>query len=288
MNYLLGGDHLNHMYVPIKKDVSFFNNTAQLFSVNSEIGYHRHDVCEIFVLLNGQASFYVEHSCYELNKGDMIILSNDELHRSINRNNSEYESIGLNLSEEWIKLLSSRKTDLTKCFTDRESGEDNLLHLSVSELSFFKTNFSLIFSLQREQLLGNDLLINSYLIQILVKINLLFLQKNKSENFMPSLVQETMKYIRFNISKPIQLNNLEKHLNYSGTYISTCFKRHTGVTLRNYIIDQRIMLAKEYLQQDYTVEESCELSGFNNYSNFIRTFTKIVGISPGKFRRSFI
>ena len=52
-----------------------------------------------------------------------------------------------------------------------------------------------------------------------------------------------------------------------------------------YILVRRVALAKSLLAQGYTVAETCHLSGFNDYSNFIRTFKKVTGATPGKFRR---
>ncbi|WP_159413111.1 helix-turn-helix transcriptional regulator [Ruminiclostridium josui] len=57
------------------------------------------------------------------------------------------------------------------------------------------------------------------------------------------------------------------------------------MTLREYILDRRIEEAKRLLSNGENVSEACCKSGFSNYSNFIRSFTKLVGISPGKYMR---
>ena len=58
-----------------------------------------------------------------------------------------------------------------------------------------------------------------------------------------------------------------------------------GMTLREYIISRRVEYAKKLLSEGKNVSEACELSGFGDYSNFIRTFTLIAGTSPGKYAR---
>jgi AraC-like DNA-binding protein len=50
---------------------------------------------------------------------------------------------------------------------------------------------------------------------------------------------------------------------------------------------KRIALAKQYLIEGYNVSESCELSGFNDYSNFIRTFKNITGYSPTNYLKLY-
>jgi AraC-like DNA-binding protein len=48
---------------------------------------------------------------------------------------------------------------------------------------------------------------------------------------------------------------------------------------------QDITLAKSYLCEGFSITEACYQSGFSDYANFIRSFTKTVGISPGRFSR---
>jgi len=48
---------------------------------------------------------------------------------------------------------------------------------------------------------------------------------------------------------------------------------------------KRVALAKELLSQGHTVLEACHLSGFHDYSNFIRTFRQTTGYTPGQFKR---
>ena len=48
-------------------------------------------------------------------------------------------------------------------------------------------------------------------------------------------------------------------------------------------IDRKIAEAKKYLYLGISVKEACFLSGFSDYSNFIRTFKNVEGCSPGKF-----
>lgn len=44
-------------------------------------------------------------------------------------------------------------------------------------------------------------------------------------------------------------------------------------------------LAKTCLSEGLSLSETCYQSGFADYSNFIRSFTKLAGISPGKYTR---
>jgi len=74
---------------------------------------------------------------------------------------------------------------------------------------------------------------------------------------------------------------LDKHPNY----INMIFKKNTGVTINAYIIRKRIELAKSILlNSDESMSRIATLCGFNQQSYFTRTFTKLCGTSPLKFK----
>ena len=50
--------------------------------------------------------------------------------------------------------------------------------------------------------------------------------------------------------------------------------------------EQHCIKAQELLRGGATVTEACEGSGFNNYSHFIRTFSKVTGLSPKQYVKS--
>lgn len=103
---------------------------------------------------------------------------------------------------------------------------------------------------------------------------------------MPKLICHTMFFIKNPLTEPIYLSELSKNLCLSSDYISHEFKKYTGLTLRSYILNERITLAKTLLAEGKNVTEACYMSGFSDYSNFIRSFTKIIGISPGRYRNN--
>ncbi|MFR8976128.1 MAG: helix-turn-helix domain-containing protein, partial [Eubacteriales bacterium] len=63
------------------------------------------------------------------------------------------------------------------------------------------------------------------------------------------------------------------------------FKEEFGLTPENYLIVRKIAEAKKYLYMGASVKEACFLSGFHNYSNFIRTFKNFEGYSPGNLEK---
>jgi AraC-like DNA-binding protein len=92
-------------------------------------------------------------------------------------------------------------------------------------------------------------------------------------------------YINQNISKETSLGEISSHFFISESYLCRIFKTATGMTINKYVTARRISIAKALLADNLSLNEVCEQCGYNNYSNFVKAFTKTVGISPKKYAR---
>lgn len=249
--------------------------------------YHRHDAHEIFLFLGGNVNLYIEQACYHLIPGDLFLISPEQLHRSVCLDDQPYDRVILNIKEDTLHELSSTLTDLSSCFHQKPMEHVNHIHLSGESMSrYLGLTGQLNLCLTREDY-GNDLLSDAYLTQLLVFLNQRFTNHTylDERNIMPELISQTMEFISRNLTESLTLSLLSKHFHLSGAYISSQFKRHTGLTLRTYILDQRIALAKKLLAAGCNVTEACYQAGFTDYSNFIRSFTNLTGIPPGKYAK---
>jgi len=100
------------------------------------------------------------------------------------------------------------------------------------------------------------------------------------------IIWKVKRYIFNNISKPISLKSLSEHVNFSATYLCSLFKEYTGQTINSYILDLRIRRAKLMLESSsMNINEIADSLGFSSSSYFIKTFRKIIGITPQEYRK---
>lgn len=93
-----------------------------------------------------------------------------------------------------------------------------------------------------------------------------------------------MKYINKNYSSDISLKSIADNFYLNPSYVSQLFKKETGTTYSKYLVQLRIEKAKELLQNSgLSISEISEATGFNDYFYFLKTFKKMVGVSPGKY-----
>lgn len=108
-----------------------------------------------------------------------------------------------------------------------------------------------------------------------------------TESFSPS-TKMTVKYIDENYMCDISLEMISTATGYNRNYICTVFKRDCGFTVSTYLNYVRIFHAAEMIAYgDYTLQQICTATGFNDLSYFTKTFRKIVGVPPGQYRQAF-
>ena len=84
----------------------------------------------------------------------------------------------------------------------------------------------------------------------------------------------------------ITLTECSERLNYHPTYIWKVMKVEKNTTFSNYVGEHKLAQAKKLLvETDLTVSEIASKLNYTNSQNFIRFFSKLEGITPGKYRQ---
>jgi AraC-like DNA-binding protein len=98
-------------------------------------------------------------------------------------------------------------------------------------------------------------------------------------------IQKVTNYIQESLHNEIRIKEVAEMVNMSETAFSHFFKKQTQRTFTDYLTDIRIGYAARLLMDsEQTISEICFESGFNNVSNFNRTFKKKRGVTPSDFR----
>ncbi len=267
-------------YEPIADDILCMHRKT---NDNPTYYYHRHNHYEIYLFLEGNIRFYQNHHCYELSPGCLLLLSPFHMHRVVSEENTVYERITINISDSMLKSLSTEKTNLSACFLTDQGELLSPLSLSPAQISSFISYSDKLAEALSSDAYGADILVKIYTSQLLLLINECKNNLSSTPDVMPPLVKNIMLFIRKHLEEDLSLERLSGTFYSSKTQISRTFKRHTGLTLREYILDQRIEHSKYLLKKGYSISEACYSSGFSDYANFMRSFKKMTGISPGRF-----
>ncbi len=99
------------------------------------------------------------------------------------------------------------------------------------------------------------------------------------------LVKQAIDYMQQNLEEAIGVAEVAKALAVSPTYLGVVFRRHTGRSPNDFLIDLRLERAKEYLEHtDMSVMDVCIALGYTP-SYFSRLFKRHTGQSPSQVQR---
>lgn len=254
-----------------------------------EVDFHNHDFYEIYLFLSGDVTYVIEGKSYKLKPNDIIIINNQELHKAFIENGTPYERIVIWINPEYIKSLCSEKTNLLTAFYSSSSHKLNLLRPNPDVTEEIYSIVEKLGKACSSPDFGNDLLKEIYIVELLIYLNrtyqIPFSEENMSGITYNDKITKIIHYINENLNGEVSLQTLSSKFYLSKYHLLREFKKNTGYTIHRYIQQKRLILARELLRDNKQVTEVCNLCGFGDYSNFIRSFKKEFGISPKKYSK---
>lgn len=252
-----------------------------------EVEYHNHDFYEIYFFLSGKVTYIIEGKSYSLKPWDILLVNNKELHKPIIEPESLYERIVIWVDPDYIRKLCTPSSDLFMCFESTSKNKYNLLRPGAEMLNIIKSIVSKLKRVLFTEGFGSDILTEIYLTELLVFINKAYINTDivdiERDITYNSTINDIIHFINQNLEGDLSLEALANKFYASKYHLLREFKKHTGYTLHSYISKKRLLTAKFLLRSGLSISDVCRKCGYNNYSNFIRSFTKAFNISPKKY-----
>lgn len=259
-------------------------SVAHLYKEEKAMDMHIHDCYELYYSISGGKQFLIDNRFYSILPGDLFVINQYESHKLTQIDNHVHERIVLSVHPDYVKRISTADTDLNYCFSNRGEQFQHKISLNKEQQKRFLYYIDKITSANGY---AHDIVEQAAFMELMVMINSLSsattAEVEKSEYKYNHQVDDILAYINANISQTITVEQLAEHFYLSESYICRIFKQATGTTINKYITARRISIAKAHLNEGASVNEAFEKSGFGDYSNFFKAFTKAVGVSPKKY-----
>jgi len=270
--------------VPISADDYFIvlNHTDAKF----DFPLHFHPELELNLVMNSSGKRIIGDSIMEFENSDLVLIGPNTPHVWKGSNvDKKAHVITIQFHEEFFSQhFFERK--LTKPIKD-------LLGKSKRGIAFSKETIEIlkpkILHLSESQDFDSLLKFMSILFELSVAQNTKLLASSSfvdSFNFPKSRrIEKVHSFIKENIQKKIYIKEAADMVHMSESAFSHFFKKYTKSSFSDYIIDLRLGHASKLLFETYhSINEICYDCGFNNISNFNRTFKKKMGLTPSDFR----
>ncbi|MBO5059792.1 MAG: helix-turn-helix transcriptional regulator [Clostridia bacterium] len=260
--------------LPINIKILWFD-TVTSYDINNRVNLetHSHSFFEIHFTFSGKVQYECGGSLTELCGNQALFITPDTPHKYIK------------CSEDLLKVSLAFSFDKNKAVSTLFS------NIKTKKLNFSNdisenVNFVLKQSEKKDFLIPG--IISGRIIEIIYSVfNTLqiSLPQTSDKNF-DSRILVAKEYIKNNKHRIITCKDVAKECCLSSKQLSRIFKSYTGVSIFEYIIDQRIKYSKKLLlQSEHSIKEISFMLGFENECSFVSFFKRHCGMPPGNFRK---
>lgn len=233
---------------------------------------HYHNSYEMFIVISGSTTMLVNDKLIPVKKNDIILLNPNNLHK--NNGGAKHERYAVHFT---INYLRTYFTDTAIDSITRNFDKDKItltpsafdgMHELLSKMEY-NEKYAYIYIAEIMSMIEN-------------KKNIV----NDEINSDNSTVNSILEYIHSNYAYISGLDDIAHEIHITKQYMCQLFKKHTFVTVSDYLNNVRINNACEILRKnDINVTETALMCGYNSPMYFCRVFKNIVHMTPNEYKK---
>ncbi|HVI48815.1 MAG TPA: AraC family transcriptional regulator [Chitinophaga sp.] len=252
----------------------------------------------LIYVIDGAGTFQAEENCYQYSRRKLFLL------RHGGRLKFDVKTAGriavLRFSPAFTEQLIFEAERIETC--DNLSKMDYIFHNYHAKAGcIFRDKadeqfaFTLLDSILREDTARDQgyLLIVRQSLSILINLITRNLIRSEQETVMKNsnrfLIMKIISYLQQHISEPAltRIDTIAAKFNISPSYLGEYFKKHTGASIQDYLLEYRLKLVETRLaHSNMRLKEIAMELSFNDESYLSRIFKKYKGMTPGAYRKS--
>ena len=239
----------------------------------------RKNGCKEYILIyctEGEGLLFFRGNQYEFIPNSFAIIPPNEPHH--------YRSSQTNpWSIYWVHFLGETATELYSRYSEDQKSQVRSIAYDTERLSLFNK----VMNLLEGNVTTKELeMISISLLYFLSSLIYNFEADTPSKNW--DTVDRSIEFMKENIKSTLTLDQLAANQNLSVSRYSELFKQKTGNSAISYFIRLKIQKSCQLLYfSDMTLKQICLEVGFQDQFYFSRTFKKIMGISPSKYKSTY-
>lgn len=249
-----------------------------------------HSEAVVAMIKQGTALMETVEGKIELNKGDVYYVAPNQKYCIFNLENAVIEVIILNLNnpatitQEFIPQSIIRGLSTGNCTHYAKVNSENIAYDKIVDA------FDIIYKAEVEKYNFFQLIVHAKMYELfflffstdVIKIYDAEIQSKKYR-----ALRRVTEFVNEHFADNISLDTIATETNLSRYYISHLFKELMNTTFINYLNELRLSRAAMLLvTTDVPVIEIAGMSGFNNISNFNRSFKMYYDTTPSKYRKN--
>lgn len=255
-------------------------------SLPLDIHVHLHDCYEIFIPLSEGIQYYIEGNAYPLMPGDLVITNQQEIHRPVLENKELYERMVIQFHPQSLIDFFPKGYYPLDIFENRFPGTRNcfksILNTYPEQMALINALIAQLKNPGPKSLAQGKLILIQFL--MFLDEHAAVLESSHKYPPMDDRIKRVLLYINEHYTESLSLDEISSQHYMDKFYLSHLFKAYTGFTVMEYIQSKRIQRAKALIGNGLSIIHTSLESGFEDYSNFYRTFRKYVHMSPKAYQ----
>lgn len=243
----------------------------------------------LFYITDGSIFLNFKDSSYKLDKYSLAFIPPQYPYKLSSYNGTSCEILCFNFdsikgmrSDETIHPVSENEYDMGLVF-EKEKIDELQKHIIIPDASSLDDRLREIHREFQTTHFGYRKKAESLFTSMLVSVIRYSKETPKKEVI---LARDVREYLAEHISEDCSADILSEIFHYHPNYINRVFKENHGTTIHNFLIRQRIKIAKELLvTSNLTLEKISVRCGFKTLAHFSQCFKNNCGMSPSQFRK---
>jgi AraC family transcriptional regulator of arabinose operon len=224
-------------------------------------------------ITDGEGFLELSDNVYRLKKGDLFYLPKNKIVRYYAKKDNPYTYF-------WIGVDGANASKLIGWCGLSEKTPIKLIDGDLSPI------FISIHNALSKSCLSGYVGANAKMIELVSILLSTEDENNKTlKNVSVNYVEKAITFIQDNFGKDINVTEIARVVGLKRNYFCGVFKKYTGSSPVDYLMNYRINQAKLMLSHGMNVTETAINCGFNSPSNFGAQFKRIVGMTPFAYRR---
>lgn len=258
--------------------LEYFCKVDEVSSVMPRAMHVHENLVEVLLVYEGSGIYTIDNNKYIAKKGDLIFYNSGVVHDEFGGNGSNLGTYCLGISN--LKILK---------LGDNKIIEDN--YCPIINCNEYFDDILSMFDIIRKSIDVDGIHVaefSNFLVQALVVKFRIIIEKNGDVKQIKetSLATKVKIYIDKNYNENISLKSIAEAVNANQYYLSHIFKEETGFSPMQYVTRRRIGEAQNLLiNTQLSITEIAANVGYNNSNYFQNVFKKIVGYTPGSYRK---
>lgn len=244
--------------------------------------WHTTDDFMIIYMHTDGGSLVCSEKVYPIKRGVLCFVGAKKHHYTMPDDPEAYERSKVFVSPDVFRKMTAifpKETNWSKIFTS-----ESLVYAQISESDMPEVE-SVFEEIDRYK---NEASYFPVILSACFMKLMVFIEKNIIGSVQSSqdFISRAIEYINSNIVEDITIDGICSTVHTSKYYFCRQFKKATGLTVANYILKTRIVMAQNMLSgENVTVGEASEKCGFSSISYFCRVFKNDVGVSPKNYKK---